>query len=79
MLLSRIRIGICSNTDRGGKVMPCSDSPFCVCAWCKKLRNDNGLWVEFGLPAGEVEITHGICPDCDRSFRLEINRLYRKL
>lgn len=50
----------------------------CVCAWCKRVRNDNGLWEEFGIPAAGVKITHGICPDCDRGIRSEINRRYGK-
>jgi CheY-like chemotaxis protein len=38
-----------------------------ICAWCRKLRSDNGFWmsVEQYLRAHtEADCTHGICPDC---------------
>jgi len=55
-----------------------SSSPICMCAWCKKVRDNNGLWVEFGVPAGEIMVSHGICPDCARGVRSEMSRLRRK-
>jgi hypothetical protein len=73
---SGIRFESCS-APTGGRVMCHSGSLVCVCAWCKRVRNDNGLWVELGVPAAGVRVTHGICPDCHRGFRLEIRR-YRK-
>jgi hypothetical protein len=38
-----------------------------VCAWCHKLRSDDGYWLavdEFLAASTEVTLTHGICPDC---------------
>lgn len=38
-----------------------------VCAWCRRLRSDRGYWLEleeFLEQAGEVTVTHGICPEC---------------
>jgi len=52
-----------------------SDSWICICAWCKKVWIEPGLWVELVVPEGECKITHGICPECEREVRLEISRL----
>jgi hypothetical protein len=38
-----------------------------ICAWCKKIRNDAGLWEQVELYVrshSEAEFTHGLCPDC---------------
>jgi hypothetical protein len=38
-----------------------------ICAWCKKVRNDDGYWqrVEDYLSANSrIKFTHGICSDC---------------
>ncbi len=38
-----------------------------ICAWCKKLRDDQGYWksVEEYISAYTgAEFTHGVCPDC---------------
>lgn len=38
-----------------------------VCAWCKKMRNDEGLWqsIEEYLQAHtDARVSHGICADC---------------
>jgi len=38
-----------------------------VCAWCKNIRNDRGLWTkieEYVEAHSEVAFTHSICPDC---------------
>jgi PAS domain S-box-containing protein len=40
-----------------------------ICAWCKKIRNDDGYWeqLEFYLKNhSEADFTHGMCPDCAR-------------
>ena len=41
-----------------------------VCAWCHKLRSDLGYWQhvdEYLQDHTDLELTHGICPDCMRS------------
>jgi len=43
-----------------------------ICAWCKKVRDDRGLWnqIEAYIEThSEAEFTHGVCPECrDRHF-----------
>jgi len=51
-----------------------------ICAWCKKVRNDNGYWqkVEDYLAShSRIKFTHGICADCfneQRPSKLECTR-----
>ena len=38
-----------------------------LCAWCKRVRTDEGIWKpveEYLRDKGAPEATHGICPDC---------------
>jgi GAF domain-containing protein len=38
-----------------------------ICAWCKRIRDDDGGWADLGrylAKHGGAEVTHGICPDC---------------
>ena len=38
-----------------------------VCAWCKKIRNDEGYWQELEAylqPRSKAAFSHGICPEC---------------
>ena len=38
-----------------------------ICAWCKKIRQDDGYWrgIEtYFAEHSDVTLTHGICPDC---------------
>jgi hypothetical protein len=38
-----------------------------VCAWCRKVRNDEGYWdilENYVRAHSEVDFTHGICPEC---------------
>jgi PAS domain S-box-containing protein len=42
-----------------------------ICAWCKKIRKDDGYWEQLELYLknhSEADFTHGICPDCTRKF-----------
>lgn len=43
-----------------------------LCAWCKKFRNDEGYWEQIekyiSAHTNGTSITHGICPDCQKSF-----------
>ena len=38
-----------------------------ICAWCKKVRNDQGYWDQietYVASHSDVVFSHGICPDC---------------
>ena len=38
-----------------------------ICAWCKKIRNDEGYWEQvddYLRRHTEATLTHGICPLC---------------
>jgi PAS domain S-box-containing protein len=40
-----------------------------ICAWCKKIRNDDGYWEQLEAYIrnhSEADFTHGMCPDCAR-------------
>ncbi len=42
-----------------------------ICAWCKKIRDDDGYWNEIEQYIGghsEAKFSHGICPDCMRKL-----------
>jgi GAF domain-containing protein len=46
-----------------------------MCAWCRKIRDDEQLWVgleEYFTLHSNTRFSHGICPDCAKSFRKEI-------
>ena len=39
-----------------------------ICAYCKKIRNDESYWEQIEVYIGErsrTTFSHGICPDCD--------------
>ncbi len=48
-----------------------------VCAWCRKVRDDHGLWqgVEGYLQGKGAKLTHGICPKCQEGARREMDTL----
>jgi hypothetical protein len=38
-----------------------------ICAWCKKIRNDEGYWSKiesFISEHSEARFSHGVCPEC---------------
>jgi tetratricopeptide (TPR) repeat protein len=42
-----------------------------ICAWCKKIRDDNGYWTQvekYFSRHGSAEFTHCICPACATSM-----------
>ncbi|MEW6364769.1 MAG: two-component regulator propeller domain-containing protein [Acidobacteriota bacterium] len=42
-----------------------------ICAWCKKVRDDQGYWSQiesYIKKHSEAEFTHGICPECARKL-----------
>jgi hypothetical protein len=45
-----------------------------VCAWCKKIRDDEGYWQELEAylgPRTRASFSHGICPTCAEKFAQE--------
>jgi hypothetical protein len=49
-----------------------------ICAWCKKVRDDDGYWGELESYLGRygnVRFTHGICPSCRENMDEEISAL----
>jgi hypothetical protein len=48
-----------------------------ICAWCKKIRNDEGLWQYpevYLRDHSEVQFSHGMCPECAEKQRVAIGR-----
>ncbi len=48
-----------------------------ICAYCKKIRDDNGYWNQLEAylqKHTEAEFSHGICPDCERKLRSEMEQ-----
>jgi hypothetical protein len=45
-----------------------------ICAWCKKVRNDDGYWEKVEEYLGkhtDVAFSHGICPECKNRLKEE--------
>lgn len=48
-----------------------------VCAWCRRIRDEDQGWVEmerYVAQRAEAHLTHGICPDCQRDALADIGR-----
>jgi len=42
-----------------------------ICAWCKKIRDDQGSWSQMEAyirEHSEADFSHGVCPDCLKSM-----------
>lgn len=51
-----------------------------ICSSCKKVRDDQGYWKQieaYLTEHSEATFTHGLCPDCARAFRDEIQGRHR--
>jgi hypothetical protein len=35
-----------------------------LCAWCRRIRTEEGRWEKAGKEYSDALYTHGICPDC---------------
>jgi CheY-like chemotaxis protein len=49
-----------------------------ICAWCKKVRNDQNFWQqveEYMGEHGDVRFSHGICPTCFAAHAAELASL----
>ena len=47
-----------------------------ICAWCKKIRNDQGYWQQIEAyirDHSEADFSHGICPECAHKVGAETN------
>ena len=47
-----------------------------ICASCKKIRDDEGLWnqvEEYIHEHSEAQFSHGVCPDCRKKLYSEIS------
>ena len=48
-----------------------------ICAWCKKIRDDEGKWNEvedYVTSRTEAEFSHSICPKCGKDMYGEFYR-----
>lgn len=48
-----------------------------ICATCKNIRNDEGLWQQFEAYIEEhsdADFSHSMCPDCAKSFYEELEK-----
>lgn len=48
-----------------------------ICAWCKKIRNDEGYWIRLETylkEHTEAEFTHSMCPDCYEKMKREFEK-----
>ena len=46
-----------------------------ICAQCKRVLTDEGSWEQFESYVrghGDVEFSHGICPDCARKWAADV-------
>ncbi|MGI8837659.1 MAG: hypothetical protein ACR2H4_13630 [Pyrinomonadaceae bacterium] len=50
-----------------------------ICSYCKKARNDSQYWQrldEFLLEQPDLQLSHGICPECyENTVRPELERI----
>lgn len=57
--------------DRGKSI----DDIISICASCKKIRDDKGLWNRFEKYFDhrfDIEFSHGICPPCAKKLYPEL-------
>ena len=50
---------------------------FHICAWCKKIRDDQGYWQQIEAyihDHSEAFFSHGICPDCVRKAQAQMQK-----
>jgi CheY-like chemotaxis protein len=49
-----------------------------MCAWCRKIRDDNGYWKkveEYISEHTDAAFTHGMCEECEGKARAELDEL----
>jgi len=45
-----------------------------ICAWCRKIRDDDGYWKEvehYITEHSDAYFTHGICPECLKRVKFQ--------
>ncbi|HJV23658.1 MAG TPA: hypothetical protein VJ570_13230 [Holophagaceae bacterium] len=45
-----------------------------ICGWCKKVRDDEGLWTQvehYFAKHTDLSFTHGMCPECSAAFKTQ--------
>ena len=45
-----------------------------ICASCKKVHKEDDAWIQieaFIRELGDVQFTHGLCPDCHKKLETE--------
>lgn len=48
-----------------------------ICAWCKKIKDEDGRWIKLETylqQHTDVELSHGICPECFEKVKKEIEK-----
>ncbi len=52
-----------------------------ICAWCKKVRNDDGYWQQvedYFACRSSITFTHGVCADCLEDQKTEVQQLGKR-
>lgn len=52
-----------------------------ICAWCKKVRNDDGYWQQvedYFACRSQITFTHGVCADCLEDQKSESKHLTKR-
>ncbi len=52
--------------------------PLTICAWCKKVEDDNGNWIDLELYLEKkyhINFSHGICPTCTLEQKNNLKKL----
>jgi len=63
-----------SKAGHTGSLDPLASGLLPICAWCKKIRNDEGYWTDVSTYISErtnADFSHGICPDCYKKVKAE--------
>lgn len=52
-----------------------------ICAWCKKIRTDEGYWMKLETylkEHTEADFTHGMCPECYEKMKDSIEKEHKE-
>lgn len=48
------------------------------CAWCLKIYNFHTKEWTQGPAVKLINATHGMCPECDKKMKMELEEYYKK-